>query len=84
MSSERVLAVEIERDPGGSAAVCVTYEADSGEELVREVRGPEATIREMARRLAEANDLVPLWEDLSWLLNGRARPPASHYRPRRA
>lgn len=84
MSSERVLAVQIERDPEGSAAVCVTYEAETGEALVREVRGPEPTIREMARKLAEANDLVPLWEDLSWLWNGMRRPPASLYRPRRA
>lgn len=84
MSDVRVRTVQIEAGDDGAAAVCVTYESEAGEELVRRTRGPEATVRAIARDLAERHDLVPLWEDLSWLWNGMARPPASLYRPRRA
>lgn len=86
---ERVLSVRVEPSDPGRATLRVRFVrtgggrerySDEGHEL--QWRGEEHDLRERARALAAVHDLVPVWEDRSWLQGDTRRPPASCYRDR--
>ena len=39
-------------------------------------------MRSAVRKLASANDLVPIWDDHTWMVDGTRRPPAPFYTTR--
>ena len=42
-------------------------------------RGHESEMRRYVRALAAQHDLVPLWQDRSWVRSGRRRPLPDRY-----
>ncbi|MFZ4519041.1 MAG: hypothetical protein ACOYOP_11670 [Microthrixaceae bacterium] len=85
-AGERVLSVRVEPSDRGRATLRVRFartaagpdpRPDEGHEL--QWRGDERDLRERARALAAVHDLVPVWEDRSWLQGDTRRPPASCY-----
>ncbi len=54
----------------------------TGERLVTRERGEEPTMRALVHDLAAEHDLVPIWEDASWMDDGSRRPPAPFYTTR--
>lgn len=89
LTDERVLSVRIEAADPGRATLRVQFgrapedparAEPGGHEL--QWRGDEQDLRDRARALAAVHDLVPVWEDRSWLSGATRRPPASLYRTR--
>ena len=87
-TDERVLSVRIETADHGCATLRVCFERATagperrGEDHELQWRGNEQDLRDRARALAAVHDLVPVWEDRSWLSGTTRRPPASLYRTR--
>jgi hypothetical protein len=82
MTDERVLSVWIGVAPHGVATVQVVARGSDGERLVVRRRGLESEMREFVRDLAGQHDLVPIWDDTTWLDDGSRRPPAPFYTTR--
>ena len=79
MSYETVLSVWIGGAPHGRATVQVVARGAQGERIVTRQRGVEADMRELVHDLAGAHDLVPIWDDDSWVGGAGRRPPAPFY-----
>jgi|JI8StandDraft_1071087.scaffolds.fasta_scaffold735566_1 hypothetical protein len=82
MSNEQVLSVWIGGAPHGLATVQVVARSATGERLVTRERGEESSMRTLVHDLAAEHDLVPIWEDASWMDDGSRRPPAPFYTTR--
>lgn len=82
MSYEQVLSVWIGASPHGHATVQVVARSTAGQRVVTRERGDEATMRTMVQSLAAQHDLVPIWDDATWMSDGTRRPPAPFYTTR--
>jgi hypothetical protein len=82
MSDEQVLSVWIGGSPSGLTTVQVVARSATGERTVSRRRGDEIAMREWVHELAARHDLVPIWDDASWMEDGSRRPPAPFYTTR--
>lgn len=82
MTDERVLSVWIGVAPQGTATVQVVSRTATGARHVERRRGLESEMRAFVRALAGEHDLVPIWDDSTWLDSGARRPPAPFYTTR--
>ncbi len=82
MLDDQVVSVWIGAAPHGLATVQVVTRSAGGERLVTRERGEESAMRNAVRKLASQNDLVPIWDDHTWLSDGTRRPPAPFYTTR--
>lgn len=82
MTDERVLSVWIGVAPQGTATVQVVSRTAAGTRHVERRRGLESEMRAFVQDLAGQHDLVPIWDDSTWLDSGARRPPAPFYTTR--
>jgi hypothetical protein len=82
MSQEQVLSVWIGDAPNGLATVQVVARTSSGERTITRRRGEVCAMRAFVQDLAGRHDLVPIWDDDSWMSDGSRRPPAPFYTSR--
>lgn len=79
-----MVSLMIEQLSVGVARLRVVVVRDGAVEEKDEVTGPVDHVRSLARSMAADHDLVPIWEDSSWIVGDSRRPPADRYEHRNA
>lgn len=78
--NDTVISLTIEGVDGGSARLRAVRQDHTGARSEHDVVvGREAEVRELARTIASAGDLVPVWADTSWISGDARRPPAGRW-----
>lgn len=79
-----MVSLMIDQLSAGVARLRVVFVRDGSVEEDEVVTGPVGHVRSLARSMAADHDLVPVWEDSSWISGDSRRPPASRYVHRKA
>lgn len=76
-------SLAIDEDGSGRATLRIGVDRDG--QVVHECEtGSIIEMRDRAAKIANAQDLVPIWTDSSWIRSNGSRPPPSRWEPRRS